>query len=126
MGDNGPLGFVEAEGLALSLDPDAIQKFQALFVGFAFAGLVASAFELFTQRRASFNLLQVGGLTAVASVPIVIFAAPFLILRNTIRGRAIEGRPIPFVMLATIIAGFWSLACGQVLIGLAGRALGLA
>lgn len=109
----------------MSIDPDAIQKFQALFVGFAFAGLVASAFELFTRRKAGFSLLQHGGAAAVASVPVVIFAAPFLILRNTIRGRAIEGRPVHFVMLATIIAGFWSLACGQVLLGLAARALGV-
>lgn len=108
----------------MSIDPDAVQKFQALFIGFAFAGLVASAFELFTHRKAGFSLLQHGGVTAVASVPIVIFAAPFLILRNTIRGRAIEGRPVHFVMLATIIAGFWSLASGQVLLGVAARALG--
>ncbi len=110
----------------MSIDPDAIQKFQAIFIGFAFAGLVASAFELFTNRKASFRLLQLGGVTAVASVPVVVFAAPFLILRNTLRGRAIEGRPMHFVMIATMIAGFWSLACGQVLIGLGARALGLA
>lgn len=108
----------------MHLQPEAIQAFQALFLGFAFAGLVASAFELFTARKASFNLLQRGDLLAIASVPMVVFAAPFLILRNTVRGRAIEGRPIPFVMIATIIAGFWSLACGNVLIGLAGRLLG--
>jgi hypothetical protein len=109
----------------LHLEPASIQAFQALAIGFAFAGFVASAFELFTRRRASFNLLQAGGLKAVASVPVVVFAAPFLILRNTIRGRAIEGRPIPFVMLATIIAGFWSLACGQVVMSFAMRTLGL-
>jgi hypothetical protein len=110
----------------LRLEPHAVQAFQALFVGFAFAGLVASAFELFARRKASFHLLQMGGVGAVASVPVVIFAAPFLIIRNTIRGRAIEGRPFPFVMLATIIAGFWSLACGQVLMSFAMSTFGLA
>jgi hypothetical protein len=109
----------------MELTPEAIQSFKALAIGFVFAGLVASAFELFTQRRASFHLLQAGGLVAVASVPMVVFAAPFLIIRNTVRGRAIEGRPIHFVMLATIIAGFWSLACGHVVIDLFGAALGL-
>ncbi len=50
----------------MQLEPGAIHAFQALLVGFAFAGLVASAFELFTARRASFHLLETGGLLAVA------------------------------------------------------------
>jgi hypothetical protein len=107
------------------LDPGAIQAFQALFIGFAFAGLVASSFELFTTRKASFTLLQTGGVLAVASVPVVVFSAPFIILRNTILGRQIEGRPFHFVMLATIIAGFWSLACGHVVLSFAGGLLGV-
>jgi hypothetical protein len=111
--------------LALNLEPEAIHAFQALFIGFAFAGLVASAFELFTARRASFKLLETGGVLAVASVPVVVFSAPFIILRNTVMGRRIEGQPIPFVAIATVVAGFWSLACGQVLLKLAGSLLGL-
>lgn len=110
---------MHAKGAALHLEPGSIQAFQALFVGFAFAGLVGSAFELFTARRASFTLLQTGGVLAVASVPVVVFSAPFIILRNTVKGRQVEGRPFHFVMLATIIAGFWSLACGQVLMRMA-------
>jgi hypothetical protein len=109
----------------LTLEPEAIQAFQALLIGFAFAGLVASAFELFTAREASFHLLETGGLLAVASVPVIVFSAPFIILRNTIMGRQIEGRPIPFVAIATVIAGFWSLACGQVVIRLASGLIGL-
>jgi hypothetical protein len=111
--------------LALNLEPEAIHAFQALFIGFAFAGLVASAFELFTARRASFKLLETGGVLAVASVPVVVFCAPFIILRSTVMGRQIDGRPIPFVAIATVVAGFWSLACGQVLLKLAGSLLGL-
>lgn len=98
----------------MSIQPAAYEALQALFVGFAFAGLLASGFELFTERRADFNLLQAGGLTAVASVPVVVFSAPFLILRNTVRGRRIEGRPFMFVMLASMIAALWSLASGSV------------
>jgi hypothetical protein len=109
----------------VQLDPGSVQAFQALFIGFAFAGLVASAFELFTQRKASFTLLQTGGILAMASVPVVVFSAPFIILRNTVRGSAIEGRPFPFVMIATIIAGFWSLACGQVVLKFAAPIFGL-
>ena len=106
----------------MNLEPEAIHAFQALFIGFAFAGLVASAFELFTARRASFKLLETGGVLAVASVPVVVFCAPFIILRSTVMGRQIDGRPIA---IATVVAGFWSLACGQVLLKLAGSLLGL-
>jgi hypothetical protein len=102
----------------LSIEPAAYDALQALFIGFAFAGLLASAFELFTTQRADFRLLQAGGLAAVASVPVVVFSAPFLILRNTVRGRRIEGRPFVFVMLASMIASLWSMASGRVVLDL--------
>ena len=95
-----------------------LEALQSLFLGFAFAGLLASAFELFTERRADFKLLQAGGLTAVASVPVVVFSAPFLILRNTVRGRQLEGRPFFFVMAASMIASVWSLISGRVVLDL--------
>lgn len=102
----------------MPIDPVALEALQSLFIGFAFAGLLASAFELFTQQRADFRLLQSGGLAAVASVPVVVFSAPFLILRNTVRGRRIEGRPFMFVMLASMIASLWSIASGRVVLDL--------
>lgn len=100
----------------MNLDPDTLASLHALVVGFAFAGLLASAFELLTRRRASFALLEAGGVTALASVPMLAFTAPFIILRNTVRGRRFERRPIPFVMIATCIAGLWSLAAGHLLL----------
>jgi hypothetical protein len=102
----------------LSIQPAASEALQSLFIGFAFAGLLASAFELFTAKRADFRLLQSGGLSAVASVPVVVFSAPFLIVRNTVRGRRIEGRPFIFVMLASMIASVWSMACGRIVLDL--------
>jgi hypothetical protein len=102
----------------LTIEPAALEAIQSLFIGFAFAGLLASAFELFTAQRADFRLLQAGGLFAVASVPVVVFSAPFLIVRNTVRGRRIEGRPFMFVMLAAMIASVWSIACGRIVLDL--------
>jgi hypothetical protein len=49
-------------------------------------------------------------------VPLLAFAAPFIIMRNTIRGRRLEDRRIGVVMLATLIAGFWSLMSGTVVV----------
>jgi hypothetical protein len=98
------------------IDPSSVSQFHALILGFVFAGLIASAFELFTERPASFSLLHGGGFLALASVPMLVFSAPFIILRNTFRARRSEGRPIGFVMLATMIAGTWSLCSGNVVL----------
>ncbi|HEY5793792.1 MAG TPA: hypothetical protein VIU82_02170 [Bosea sp. (in: a-proteobacteria)] len=102
----------------MTIEPAALEALQSLVIGYAFAGLLASAFELFTAQRADFRLLQSGGLFAVASVPVVVFSAPFLIVRNTVRGRRIEGRPFMFVMLASMIASVWSIASGRVVLDL--------
>jgi hypothetical protein len=101
------------------IDPSALESILTLMLGFAFAGVLASGFELMTERRASFHLLQGGDFFALASVPVVVFSAPVIIIRNTVKGRRIEGRPIPFVMMATIIACFWSMLCGTLVLDLA-------
>jgi len=103
----------------MPIDPSSLEAIQALGLGFALAGMLASAFELFTEQKASFHLLQAGGVVALASVPVVVFSAPFIILRNTVRGRRFERRPFGFVMLATIIACFWSLMSGRLVLDLA-------
>jgi hypothetical protein len=77
-----------------------------------------------TETRASFHLLERGGATALASVPVLVFSAPFIIVRNTLRGRRIERRPMPFVMLATIVAGLWSLAAGRLILDAAALIVG--
>jgi hypothetical protein len=108
----------------MTVDPAAFESLQALVLGFAFAGLLASAFELMTERRASFHLLETGGVAALASVPMLVFSAPFIIIRNTVRGRRFERRPVHFVMLATIIACLWSLMSGRLVLDLAGLLAG--
>ena len=108
----------------MAIDPGALEALTALGLGFAFAGLLASGFELLTHRRASFGLLQRGGAEAVACVPVLVFGAPFIILRNTVRGRRQEGRPMHFVMLATVIACGWSLLSGRLVLDLAQLVIG--
>jgi hypothetical protein len=96
---------------------ESLQMLLALALGFAVAGLCSSAYQLATSRLPSFSLLSTGPkLLAFAAVPLLMVAAPFLIMRNTIRGRAREGRRFEFVFLATLIAGFWSLMSGIVLV----------
>ncbi len=103
----------------MEISPSALESFAALGLGFAFAGLLANSFELFTQRRASFGLLETGGPFALACVPVLVFSAPFIILRNTLRGRRFERRPMGFVFAATLIACFWSLMSGRVVLDVA-------
>jgi hypothetical protein len=100
----------------MPIDPSAVEALQALSLGFAFAGLVASAFELATDEKASFRLLQTGGAAALASVPVLVFCAPFVILRNTVRGWRFEGRPLYFAIAAAMMAGVWSLMSGRIVL----------
>ena len=77
----------------MTLTPAALESVRTLCVGLALSGLIASAFELFAERRASFSLLERGGIGAVAALPMLAFGAPFIILRNTPPARR---RPSPF------------------------------
>jgi len=105
------------EALRPALTPQAIQSFFALAIGFAVAGACASAYRLIWQHFPSFRLLEIGPLpTRLAAVPLLAFSAPFIIMRNTLRGRRIEHRPAAFVMIATVIAGLWSLMSGSVVV----------
>jgi hypothetical protein len=96
---------------------ETLQSFLALAIGFAVAGSLASGYQLVTERPLSFRLLNGGAkpLTFLA-IPVLTFAAPFVIMRNVIRGRRIERRRFEFVMLATVLAGFWSLMSGTAVV----------
>jgi hypothetical protein len=99
------------------MSPESIQSFIALFIGFAVAGMLATGYQAVTERPLSFRLLNGGArLVTFLAVPVLTFAAPFIIMRNTIRGRRIEARRFEFVMMATILAGFWSLMSGTVVV----------
>jgi len=88
-----------------------------LAIGFAVAGLLSSGYQLAASRPASFALLFRGARTSIlAAVPFLIFAAPFIIMRNTVRGSRVEQRRVAFVLLATALAGFWSLMSGTVVV----------
>ncbi|MFZ5731513.1 MAG: DUF6949 family protein [Pseudomonadota bacterium] len=107
------------------MSADALTSFLILALGFALSGALTSAFQAWQERPAGFGLLQQEELSkSLAAVPFLVFAAPFIIMRNTLRGRRIERRRFEFVMMATIIAGFWSLMSGTFVV-MALRAAGL-
>lgn len=95
------------------MTPEAINSFFSIMIGFAVAGALTSGYQALADRPAGFGLLTRGAKpTTFAAVPFLVFAAPFIIMRNTVRGRRIERRRFEFVMMATILAGFWSMMSG--------------
>jgi uncharacterized protein DUF6949 len=98
---------------AFAMSPDALNSLFSLCIGFALAGALTSGYQALRQQQAGFGLLQDGvAPRSFAAVAFLVFAAPFIIMRNTLRGARIERRRFEFVMMATILAGFWSMMSG--------------
>lgn len=96
---------------------ESLHSLLILLIGFASAGMLASGYQFVTARPASFNIFGDGTRpTAIAHVPFLVFAAPFIIMRNTIRGCRYEQRRFVPAMIATVLAGFWSLMSGTVVV----------
>jgi hypothetical protein len=97
--------------------PDQIETLYALALGFSFAAMLGTGYQVATRRPASFRQLQRGPQPRrIAAVPFLVFTAPFIIMRNTIRARRLVGYRFRMVMSATIIAGLWSLMSGSAMI----------
>ncbi|MCP3401021.1 MULTISPECIES: DUF6949 family protein [unclassified Bradyrhizobium] len=95
------------------MTPEAFNSLFSICIGFALAGALVSGYQAVAQRPAGFGLLQDGvAPRTFAAVPFLVFAAPFIIMRNTLRGMRLESRRFEFVMMATVIAGFWSMMSG--------------
>ena len=95
------------------MSPDALNSLFCLCIGFALAGALTNGYQAMTERPAGFGLLQEGiARRRFAAVPFLVFAAPFIIMRNTLLGVQVERRRFEFVMMATVIAGFWSMMSG--------------
>jgi hypothetical protein len=96
---------------------ESFQNLIAVALGFAIAGSFTSGYQLATNQMPSFAQLSKGvNARALASVPILVFAAPFLIMRNTILAAIQDGRQFKFVFFATLLAGFWSLMSGTMVV----------
>ena len=95
------------------MSPESVHSLLALAFGFAVAGLFASFYQLVTERPPSFKLLSKHTTSSsVLALPFLMFTAPFIIMRNTIRRTQVEEGGFGFAMLATMLAGFWSLVSG--------------
>jgi hypothetical protein len=105
------------------MSPDSVQSFFALAIGFATAGLISSAYQLLAAQPASFRLLARGpSAAAFAAIPLLLFAAPFLITRHIVRAGMSTPQRAELVMAATVFAGLWSLMSGTVIVMLVQQA----
>jgi hypothetical protein len=103
--------------LAAFLSAETIDTLFSFAFGFTVAGLCASGYRLFSRHFPSFRLLGRGPMPArFAAIPLLIFSAPFVIMRNTVRIRRLEGLGAEVVMLASLVAGLWSLMSGTVVV----------
>lgn len=97
---------------------DLFVAMYAVCTGFVCAGIIGSLVQLVSDAppRFDFSASSLGSI-AVA-ILVCLFAGPFIIMRNAIRGRRIENRPIGWLLASSTIAGMWSLCSGIVILQL--------
>ena len=88
-------------------------------VGFVVAGIIASLYQLIAAKPAGFSSINVdtwaGGF---ASMFLVALAGPVILMRNAMRGRRLEKRPIGWLFGSAAIASVWSAVSGILEMGL--------
>ncbi len=87
--------------------------------GFVAAGFLASLHQMITSRPPQFALSAETFPQGLGYAVLCVFGGPFIIMRNAIRGRTIEHRPIGWLVASCVIALTWSLCSGVVLVNFA-------
>ncbi|SDU22049.1 hypothetical protein [Stappia sp. ES.058] len=80
--------------------------------GFVMAGILGSFYQLLTGEPLKFAISVETWVKGVFSCLLCVFAGPFIIMRNAIRGRRLDQRPIGWLVASSTIAGMWSLCSG--------------
>lgn len=84
-----------------------------LALGFSVAGMLATGYEIVVRQRLGLGPLISGpSILAFATVILLVFAAPFVMLRHAIVAALTRQTGIEFVMVTTAVALFWSLMSG--------------
>ncbi|MEZ5841093.1 MAG: hypothetical protein R3D02_11955 [Hyphomicrobiales bacterium] len=88
----------------------------AATVGFVSAGIIGSFYQLLTAEAPQFRVSDKSFLSGFGSVMLCCFSAPFIIMRNAIRGRRIERRPLGWLVASVAISLMWSACTGIILL----------
>ncbi|HET9904576.1 MAG TPA: hypothetical protein VFQ27_12850 [Xanthobacteraceae bacterium] len=90
-----------------------VELLLCLAIGFATAGMCASGYQAFARKPLNFRLIErQARAAALMTVPLLVLAAPFIIMRTTLRLARVDRGSGLVVMVATVLAGFWSLMSG--------------
>ncbi|POF31638.1 DUF6949 family protein [Roseibium marinum] len=87
--------------------------------GFVAAGVLGSLYQLVTREPPRFNFAGESVMAFLTGVVMCIFAGPFIIMRNAIRGRRMENRPLGWLVASSTIAGMWSMCSGIMVMNVA-------
>lgn len=98
------------------MGPEFLALFYVTAVGFVCAGILATLYQVMAQRPAGFRVSINSWTGVIASILICTFAGPFIIMRNAVRGRRIEQRPIGWLFGSSAIASVWSACSGLFLL----------
>lgn len=91
---------------------DLVLAIYCMASGFVAAGVLASFYQLVTDNPPRFSVHLDTLWNGFLSLALCAFAGPFIIMRNAIRGRLIEGRPVGWLVASAAIATGWSLCSG--------------
>lgn len=86
--------------------------------GFVAAGVLSSFYTLVTNRPVRFSVELNTLWRGAVDLFLCAFTGPFIIMRNAIRGRVQEQRPVGWLVASTAIAAGWSLCSGIVMVQL--------
>ncbi len=87
--------------------------------GFVAAGVLGSLYQLVTEQPPRFSFASESLLVFLTDMFLCLFAGPFIIMRNAIRGRRIENRPLGWLVASSTIAGMWSMCSGLLVMNVA-------
>ncbi|MEO1066299.1 MAG: hypothetical protein AAFW47_02845 [Pseudomonadota bacterium] len=87
-----------------------------IMTGFVCSGVLSSYYQWMRSEPAGFAVNYETWLSGFGGVLFCAFAGPFIIMRNTLRGRRIEGRPVGWVVAASAIATIWSFCSGLIIV----------
>lgn len=85
-------------------------------VGFVAAGILSSFVQLVSGKPARFNLAPDTFIASLGTVALGAVAGPAIVMRNAWLGMTMESRAPVWFALSLLIAGFWSLFSGCILL----------
>jgi len=85
-------------------------------VGFVLAGVLSSFVQLVSGEPVRFGLQPTSLLSSIGGVLLRVVAGPAILMGNAWRGMRIEARPKIWFGLSALIAAWWSLFIGALLI----------